>query len=97
VFLQESVPIAHRGGVLEIRFPPGNRFHLQSVQKEKELVRQIIGQVVGRTFTLKFTHGEIPEDAAEPKETSAANAHPPANGLDPRVKKIIQLFDGELL
>ncbi len=97
IFLQESAPVALNGDVLEIRFPAGNEFHLKSVQKEKDLIRQIIGQVMGHMFTLRFTKGEIPQEAGAEEKSTEAPAGPVPNGLDPRVKKIIQLFDGELL
>ncbi len=97
IFLQESVPAALRGDVLEIRFPPGNEFHLKSVQKEKDLIRQVIAQVTGSSLTLKFSNGEISENPGPEGESRGKNVALNMNGLDPRVKKIIQMFDGELL
>ncbi len=97
VFLQEGTPFALKGNVLEIQFPPGNGFHLQAVQKERNLVRQVIGHVAGARLTLKFSTGETAKDVPPDGATETPPSAPRTNGIDPRVKKILQMFDGELL
>ncbi|NOY79014.1 MAG: DNA polymerase III subunit gamma/tau [Calditrichaeota bacterium] len=98
-FLQEGYPIKLTGNTLEIMFDKSNGFHLNAVQKERDILTQVLADLLNQTFSLKFSRGTL--DAAAPKAGASdepARAAPvKKNGLDPKVQKILQMFDGELL
>ena len=98
-FLQEGFPAKLYGNTLEIMFDTSNGFHLKAVQKERDILRQVLAALLGQTFSLKFTRGTLENkekgETAKEEPTKAVSAK--KNGLDPRVEKILKMFDGELL
>ena len=98
-FLQEGYPTKMTGNALEITFDKSNGFHLNAVKKERDVLTQVLADLLGGTFSLKFTSGNL--EGGIPKEDLPGEAAgvPPVkkNGLDPKIQKILEMFDGELL
>lgn len=98
-FLQEGYPTKMTGNALEITFDKSNGFHLNAVKKERDVLTQVLADLLGGTFSLKFTSGNL--EGRIPKEDlpSEAAGVPPVkkNGLDPKIQEILEMFDGELL
>ena len=98
-FLQEGYPTKLTGNTLEIMFDESNGFHLNAVQKERDILTQVLADLLNQTFSLKFTRGNLDSIASKagPAEESAKVTPVKKNGPDPRVQKILEMFDGELL
>ncbi len=98
-FLQEGYPTKMTGNTLEITFDKSNGFHLNAVQKERDILTRVLADLLGGTFSLKFASGNLEGTASKEDLPDEATGIPPVkkNGLDPRVQKILKMFDGELL
>ncbi|HDK35326.1 MAG TPA: hypothetical protein ENG82_00365, partial [Bacteroidetes bacterium] len=98
-FLQEGFPSGLHGNVLEIVFDASNGFHLKSVQKEQKIIQQVLENLLGLSLSLKFSKGNLKknEDKKNSNGEHSGITDIKRNGLDPRVQKILKMFDGELL
>ena len=98
VFLKEGEPIRFSQNTLEVGFNKKNGFHLDAVQKSKDLILQAIREVLGATINIKFLKAEIESktDSALIEDNNDIKK-PGQNKIDPKVRRIIDIFDGEVL
>ena len=96
VFLKEGKPIRFDQNTLEIGFPKENGFHIDSLQKNKDLLLQAIQELFGISVQIKFVKADM-ERSVDPNIIEENNKKKDPKKIDPMVKKIIDTFDGELL
>ena len=98
VFLKEGEPIRFSQNTLEVGFNKNNGFQLEAVQKSKDLILQAIREIFGVTINLKFLKAEI-DNNTDPDIMGPDNHIKKSvpKKIDAKVKKIIDIFDGELL
>ena len=106
-FLREGRPVACRGGVVTIEFPPDRAFHRDSLQAEanRKIVEQYLSRLTGRK--LKVTTvlaGSAPEQENTEAGSEAPGGETPAGepaGDDvvnsPAVREALRLFGGRII
>ncbi len=98
ILLKLGEPVRFENDELEIGFAYENGFHLTEVQKEREVILQSIQEFLGATVRLKFTKTSQPQQ--KPQQTPPAESVPAPGAqkkMDPKVKRIMDIFNGELL
>ncbi len=99
VFLKEGQPVQFSENTLKIEFHSENGFQLEAVKKNRDLILQAIQDIVGSTVQLEFIksdqakkNGEMIEEQDMPH-----NRIPVQKKIDPKVKRLIDIFEGEIL
>jgi DNA polymerase-3 subunit gamma/tau len=96
-FLNEAVPEAGEGAVLALEVPNGSRFHREQLNDRgnMRLMERAAGEVFGGRVRLAFTFGESP--AAERGSSRRVEVQmSPDTADDPVVKKVLDMFGGEI-
>jgi len=97
-FLQEGVPVGLEGEILEIYFPKKNGFHLNSVDRGKEVIQRVIQTLLGARVKLKLVHStQKAVDVSLKNQLIDAHDTKSEQPMDPRIKKVLDVFGGELL
>lgn len=98
VFLKEGEPIRFSQNTLEVGFNQNNGFQLDAVQKSKDLILQAIREIIGVSINLKFLKTKIDNKTESDLLEIDNNIKKSApKKIDAKVKKIMDVFDGELL
>lgn len=101
-FLNEGYPTAIHNGVLEISFGKQSGFHINIISQNKRLIQEVIFEQVGFRMTIECKKNER-EDFRETlmkPESMTVPEERPADDHDlqvPIIKKVIELFDGEIV
>jgi len=95
-FLTDAVAAEPRGSDLEVHVPNGSTFHRQQLQDRGNmtLLEKAASDVFGRAIKVRLAFGET----AVPQARSRAGTRGPeaAGSTDAVVKKVIEMFDGEI-
>ena len=98
VFLKEGEPVGFSQNTLDIGFNSENGFQLDAVKKSKDLILQVIQEIIGETINLQFIKANIqPKSDAESLDDDLRNKKHVQKKIDKRVKRILDTFDGELI
>lgn len=99
VFLKEGQPIQFSENTLKIEFHSENGFQLEAVKKSRDLIIQAIQDIVGSTVQLEFIKSDQAKKNREMIEESNIphNHTPNQKKIDPKVKRLIDIFEGEIL
>ena len=98
VFLKEGEPIHFQNNTLEIGFSYENGFQIEAMRRNKEIILQAIQEIMGITVVVKFSKVKLQNDKKEEFQEEESISKPKKiKKIDPMVKKIIELFDGELI
>ncbi len=98
VFLAEGYPRKLQGDVLELAFSKRNGFQIDSIRRQRDLIRNILTGVLGRPLRIecvKDENVEIPNDPHTPMAKQAALEKLAEE--NPVVRKILDDFEAELL
>ncbi len=102
-FLNEGYPTGLKDGVLEIAFGKENGFHIHTLNQNRQLIEKSILSKTGFKLRIQCRKNEA-EDFKEilaHHKPAASAAAPPANAEDvlqiPIVKRVIEIFDGEIV
>jgi len=87
MFLHDAEPADLRGSVLRVVFPGGDRFQLTQVEKNREVIEELMEKRWGVRLRLDCTMtvesgGDVPEKRAAQ--------------MDPAVRAVLDVLDGEL-
>ena len=98
VFLKEGEPSHFQNNKLEIGFSYENGFQIEAMRRNKEIILQAIQEIMGITVVVKFSKVKLQNDKKEEFQEEESISKPKKiKKIDPMVKKIIELFDGELI
>ncbi len=111
-FLGEAVPSGAEGGTMKLLVPNGSGFHKDQLRDRgnMRLMERAASEIFGGTVKLGFTFGvppQAPAEAARGTPTTGGRPAPsgrpgaaPAAGTDvsqdPVVRKVLEIFDGEI-
>ncbi len=95
VFLKEGEPVNFQNNTLEIGFSYENGFQIEAMRRNKEVILQAIQEIMGITVAVKFSKVKLQNGKKE--EVQEEESISKSQKIDPMVKKIIELFDGELI
>jgi DNA polymerase-3 subunit gamma/tau len=102
-FLNEGYPTGLKDGVLEISFGKENGFHIHTLNQNRQLIEKSILSKTGFKLRIQCRKNEA-EDFKEilaHHKPAAPAATPPASAEDvlqiPIVKRVIEIFDGEII
>jgi hypothetical protein len=102
-FMQEGQPGSVEGSVLRILFEETGRFNMSQVEKNRAVVEEVCEQVLGVKLRVQCAVGSTEGTAPTPDNRQAGsdqNASPRAKDdaqVDPKVKSVLDTFDGELV
>jgi len=102
-FLQEGQPGAVEGSVLRILFEETGRFNMSQVEKNRAVVEEVCQQVLGVRLRVQCAVGSSSEDASHTANDKKAGGEPGTAQtksdahVDPKVKSVLDTFDGELV
>ena len=98
VFLAEGTPRKLQGDVLELAFSKRNGFQVDSIRRQRDLIRNILTGVLGRPLRIECVKDENVEVPAEPHTPMAKQAALEKLAEEnPVVRKILDDFEAELL
>ncbi|HHM23855.1 MAG TPA: hypothetical protein ENJ23_02310 [Bacteroidetes bacterium] len=98
VFLKEGEPIAFDGKTLEIGFAKENGFHIEALNRNREIITQALQELFGRSIAVKFVRADIqPKRTVEVYKDDSPGQPQKPQKIDPMVKRILDMFDGELI
>jgi len=113
-FLNEGFPTALSNNTLEISFGKNSGFHLNIVEQNKSIVKEVIGLITGFNLAVQCHKNEsetfpkvldkkpieAPPVLNSPPEVEVKSGHE-SNDYDalqiPVIRKVIDIFDGELV
>jgi DNA polymerase-3 subunit gamma/tau len=95
-FLNEAVPAAGEGAVLELAVPNGSRFHKDQLRDRgnMRLMERAAGEVFGGRVKFAFTFGEAPQERNSSRRAEVNVSEETAE--DPVVRKVLDMFGGEI-
>ena len=95
-FLNEAVPAAGEGAVLELAVPNGSRFHKEQLKDRgnMRLMESAAGEVFGGRVRFAFTFGEAPQERNSSRRGDVKISEETAE--DPVVRKVLDMFGGEI-
>ena len=95
-FLNEAVPAAGEGAVLELAVPNGSRFHREQLRDRgnMRLMESAAGEVFGGRVRFAFTFGEAPQERTSSRRAEVHISEETAE--DPVVRKVLDMFGGEI-
>ena len=95
-FLNEAVPAAGEGAVLELAVPNGSRFHREQLKDRgnMRLMESAAGEVFGGRVRFAFTFGEAPQERSSSRRAEVQISEETAE--DPVVRKVLDMFGGEI-
>ena len=102
-FLQEGQPGPVEGSVLRILFEETSRFNMSQVEKNRAVVEEVCQQVLGVRLRVQCAVGASSDDAAQTANDKEAGGEPGTAQtktdaqVDPKVKSVLDTFDGELV
>ena len=111
-FLNEGYPTGVHDGTLEISFGKENGFHINTIKQNRQLIQEIILEKTGFKLKINCKTNESEEfnkapkeqrvddepEVQEIKEIKVQEVADDKNTLQiPIVKKVIELFDGEII
>ncbi len=98
VFLKEGEPIRFEKNILEIGFSEENGFQIESLRRNREIIIQAVQEILGCSIGLKFVKAKL-ERKRKIEVFDSKDAEKPSapKKIDPMVKRIIDIFDGELI
>ncbi len=95
-FLNEAVPAAGEGAVLELAVPNGSRFHRDQLKDRgnMRLMERAAGEIFGGRVKFAFTFGEAPQERNSSRRGEVSISEETAE--DPVVRKVLDMFGGEI-
>ncbi|MFQ5652116.1 MAG: hypothetical protein ACE5IY_19475, partial [bacterium] len=102
-FLNEGYPTSLHDEILEISFGKDAGFHMKTVETNKSIVQEVIFEQTGFRLRIRCHKNESDEfnQMVTQRRPEAVAAEQPAEEEDvlqiPIVKKVIEVFDGELV
>ena len=95
-FLNDAVPSCGESAVLELTVPNGSRFHKDQLRDRgnMRLMERAAGEIFGGKVKLAFTFGEAPQERASLRRGETQISEEAAE--DPVVKKVLDMFGGEV-
>ena len=111
-FLNEGYPTGVHDGTLEISFGKENGFHINTIKQNRQLIQEIILEKTGFKLKINCKKNESEEfnkalkeqrvndepEVQEIQEIKVQEVTDDKNTLQiPIVKKVIELFDGEIV
>lgn len=111
-FLNEGCPTGLREGTLEISFGKENGFHIKTILQNRQLIQKVIYNRTGFNLSLNCKKNDSEEFRQSRMQHLKGNSYSNGNNYDydeqnkqddedllqiPIVKKVIDLFDGELV
>ena len=98
VFLAEGYPRKLQGDVLELAFSKRNGFQVDSIRRQRELIRNILTGILGRPLRIECVKDEDSEIPTPPHTPMAKQAALEKLAEEnPVVRKILDDFEAELL
>ena len=94
-FLEEGEILKLEKGKLEIVFSTKNGFHIDNINKNKELIRDKIKEVIGTKLDFICKKGVLPEKTEEIQEDKSKVLKNIIK-KEPVIGEIIKMFDGEV-
>ncbi|MFQ5752569.1 MAG: hypothetical protein ACE5HI_11285, partial [bacterium] len=101
-FLNEGYPTNMHDGILEISFGNENGFHINSINQNKQLIQNVIFNQTGIRLKIQCKKNDSAEFKEiilnhKPEIDSQKQADDDNSLQIPIVKKVIELFDGEIV
>ncbi len=95
-FLNEAVPAAGEGAVLELAVPNGSRFHKDQLKDRgnMRLMERAAGEIFGGRVKFAFTFGDAPQERNSSRRGEVSISEETAE--DPVVRKVLDMFGGEI-
>ncbi|NIR48791.1 DNA polymerase III subunit gamma/tau [candidate division KSB1 bacterium] len=101
-FLNEGYPTGLHGGTLEISFGKENGFHINTINQNRHLIQEVIFEHTGYRLKIqcrKHESEEFQDILVKHKPAKEPQMDPEVdeNTQIPILKKVIELFDGEIV
>jgi|Deesub1362B_J571_1020462.scaffolds.fasta_scaffold09355_2 DNA polymerase-3 subunit gamma/tau len=99
IFLREGEPLQFENNTLEIGFAEENGFHIDALRRNQDIILQAFRELFGQTIRVRFVKAKL---SNRPKveiinDSSQVETAKGPKKIDPKIKKILDIFDGELL
>lgn len=100
IFLNEGWPVAVDAGRIEVAFAAGNGFHMDTIEKNRLPLQEILAEVFG--VRLRLTCVKVDDDLLQrvrkiPAPTDKRGEFARLVEENPLVRKIVETFDAEFL
>jgi len=100
VFVNEGVPTAVHENVIDITFGKDNGFHINTINKNKLFIENIIKTVIGVPVRIRCLKGTLPAQPTEKVAVEETNTNTVNEVKETEIKpsildEIISVFDGE--
>lgn len=100
-FLNEGYPSRLEEGILEITFGMDNGFHINSINRSKNVIQDVLKSILGVSWRIqcKKVEGTVNQPEATPKVSQPAQGARFEAFMEkyPVVKTIVEVFDAELI
>jgi len=97
-FLQEGILLSAEGNTVEIGFGLSNGFHIDAIMRSKEMVSEVLREVLGRNVEFRCVKRDLPQREAISSSKEGKEDYLKKLGEeDPVIKKIVTDFDAEFV
>ncbi len=96
-FLQEGILLGLEGDTLQIGFGLSNGFHIDAVMRSKEIILDVLREVVGAELKFRCIKKDLPKRSPGPSKTEKEQLLKEWVEREPVIKKIIDDFDAEIV